>query len=87
MATCKPKQPFHHKRAKPHARPSFKPDLDRPHDIKVQYFTNNSKYQKQTGQTNVIEAMYLDMFEHFRSKIPVSKPMTPIPFWISFNSQ
>ena len=75
----KPKQPFHHKRAKPHARPSFKPTY-RPHDNKVQYFKNNSKYQKQTGQTNVIEAMYLDMFENFRSKIPVSKPIPLFPF-------
>ena len=33
----KPKQPFHHKRAKPHARPSFKPTY-RPHENKGQYF-------------------------------------------------
>ena len=69
----KPKQPFHHKRAKPHARPSFKPTY-RPHDNKGQYFKNNSKYQKQTAHTNAIEdfeAMYLNMCENFRSKIPV----------------
>ena len=38
----KPKQPFHHKRDKPHAGPSFKPTY-RPHNNKGQYFNNNSK--------------------------------------------
>ena len=33
----KPKQPFHHKRAKAHARPNFKP-THRPHNNKGQYF-------------------------------------------------
>ena len=50
----KPTQPFHYKRAKPHARPSFKPTY-RPHDNKGQYFKNNSKYQKQTAYNNGIE--------------------------------
>ena len=64
----KPKQPFHHKRAKPHARPSFKPTY-RPHDNKDQYFNNNSKYQKQTTHPDAIEdyeTMYLNMCENFR---------------------
>ena len=50
----KPKQPFHHNRANPHAKPSFKPTY-RPHDNKGQYFKDNSKYQKQTAHTNAIE--------------------------------
>ena len=41
----KPKQPFHHKRANPHARPSFKSTY-RPHDNKGQYFKNNSNKSK-----------------------------------------
>ena len=50
----KPKQPFHHNKANPHAKPSFKPTY-RPHDNKGQYFKDNSKYQKQTAHTNAIE--------------------------------
>ena len=68
----KPKQPFHNKRAKPHAKPSFKPTY-RPHDNIGQYFKDNSKYQKQTAHTSTIEdyaaqhkAMYLNMCENFR---------------------
>ena len=78
----KPKQPFHHKRAKPHARPSVKPTY-RPHDNKDQYFNNNSKYQKQTTHTNAIEdyeAMYLNMCKNFRSKIPAKKPIPLFSF-------
>ena len=76
----KPKQPFHHKRAKPHARPSFKP-THRPNDNKGQYFNNNSKYQKQTTHTNPIEdyeAMYLNMCKNFRTEI---LPRKPIPLF------
>ena len=78
----KPKQPFHHKRVKPHARPSFKPTY-RPHDNKGQYFNINSKYQKQTAHTNSTEdyeAMYLDMCKNFRSKIPAKKPISLFSF-------
>ena len=78
----KPKQPFHHKRVKPHARPSFKPTY-RPHNNKGQYFRNNSKYQKQTAHTNAIEdyeAMYLNMCENFRAKLPASKPIPLFSF-------
>ena len=82
----KPKQPFHHKRAKPHAKPSFKPTY-RPHDNKGQHFKDNSKYQKQTAHTNTIEdyaaqhkAMYLNMCENFRSKIPANKPIPLFSF-------
>ena len=50
----KPKQPFHHNKANPHAKPSFKPTY-RPHDNKGHYFKDNSKYQKQTTHTNAIE--------------------------------
>ena len=78
----KPKQPFHHKRANLHAKPSFKPTY-RPHDNKGQYFKNNSKYQKQTAHTNAIEdyeAMYLNMCENFRAKIPASKPIPLFSF-------
>ena len=77
----KPKQPIHHKRANPHAKPGFKP-TDRPHDNKGQHFKDNSKYQKQTAHTSIIEdyvaqhkAMYLNMCENFRSKIAVGKPI------------
>ena len=73
----KPKQPFHHKRVKPHARPSFKPTY-RPHNNKGQYFNINSKYQKQTAHTNSIEdyeVMYLDMCKNFRARIPARKPI------------
>ena len=78
----KPKQPFHHKRAKPHARPSFNSTY-RPHDNKGQYFNINSKYQKQTTHTYAIEdyeAMYLNMCENFRSKIPAKKPIPIFSF-------
>ena len=78
----KPKQPFHHKRANPHARPSCKPTY-RPNNDKGQYFKNNSKYQKQTTHTNAIEdyeAMYLNMCENFRAKIPASKPIPIFSF-------
>ena len=78
----KPKQPFHHNKANPHAKPSFKPTY-RPHDNKGQCFKDNSKYQKQTAHTNAIEdydAMYLDMCENFRAKIPASKPIPLFPF-------
>ena len=82
----KPKQPFHHNRAKPHTRPSFKPTY-RPHDNKGQQFKDNSKYQKQTAHTSTIEdyaaqhkAMYLNMCENFRSKIAVGKPIPLISF-------
>ena len=78
----KPKQPLHHKRANPHAKPSFKPTY-RPHDNKGQYFKNNSKYQKQTAHTNAIEdyeAMYSNMCENFRAKIPDSKPIPLFSF-------
>ena len=77
----KSKQPFHHNRANPHAKPSFKPN-DRPHDNKSQCFKDSSKYQKQTAHTNAIqdyEAMYLDMCENFRAKIPASKPIPLFP--------
>ena len=78
----KPKQPFHHKRVKSHARPSFKSTY-RPHDNKGQYFNNNSKFQKQTVHTNAIEdykAMYLNMCENFTAKIPDSKPILLFSF-------
>ena len=82
----KPKQPFHHKRAKPHARPSFKPTY-RPHDNKGQHFKGNSKYQKQTAHNNGIEnyevqhkTMYLNMFENFTAKVPASKPIPLFSF-------
>ena len=78
----KPKQPFHHKRVNPHAKPNFKPTY-RPHNNKGQYFKNNSKYQKQTAHTNAIEdceAMYLNMCENFRAKIPDSKPIPIFSF-------
>ena len=84
----KPKQPFNHKRANPHAKPSFKPTY-RPHNNKGQYFKNNSKYQKQTAHTNAIEnyeAMYLNMCENFRAKIPKGKPI-PLFSLDKFNSQ
>ena len=75
----KPKQPFHHKRANPHAKPRSKP-TNRPHDNKGQHFKDNSKYQKQTAHTSTIEdyivqhkAMYLNMCENFTAKIPNSK--------------
>ena len=84
-AYSKPKQPFHHKRAKPHARPSFKPTY-RPHDNKDQYFNNNSKYHKQTAHTNTIEdyaakhkATYLNMGE-IRARIPARKPIPLFSF-------
>ena len=73
----KSKQPIHHKRAKPHVRPSFKPTY-RSHNNKGQYIKDNRKYQKQTAHTNAIEnykAMYLDICETFRSKIPAGKPI------------
>ena len=78
----KPKQPFHHKRANPHSKPSFKPTY-RPHNNKGQYFKNNSRYQKQTTHTNAIEdykAMYLNMCENFGAKIPDGKPLPIFPF-------
>ena len=82
----KPKQPFHHKRANPHVKPRSKPTY-RPHNNKGQYFKNNSKYQKQTAHTSTIEdyvaqhkAMYLNMCENFRAKIPVSKPIPLFSF-------
>ena len=78
----KPKQPFHHKRAKPHAKPSFKSTY-RPHDNKGQHFKDNSKHQKQTTHTNAIEdyeAMYLYMCENFRAKVPDSKPIPLFSF-------
>ena len=81
----KPKQPFHHKRVKPHARPSFKPTCGT-HDNKGQQFTNNRKYQKQTAHTNTIEdyaakhkAMYLNMGE-IRARIPARKPIPLFSF-------
>ena len=81
----KPKQPFNHKRANPHSRPSFKPTY-RPHDNKGQQFKNNRKYQKQTAHTNTIEdyaakhkAMYLNMGE-IRAKIPARKPIPLFSF-------
>ena len=59
----------------------------RPHDNKGQHFKDNSKYQKQTAHTNAIEddeaqheAMYLDMCENFRTKIPASKPIPIFSF-------
>ena len=82
LGYSKPKQPFHYKRAKPHTRPSFKPTY-RTHNNKGQYFQNNSKYQKQTAHTNAIEdyeAMYLNMCENFRAKIPDSKPIPIFSF-------
>ena len=51
-----------------------------PHNNEGQYFKNNSKYQKQTAHTNVIEAMYLNMCEIFRAKIPDSKPIPLFSF-------
>ena len=66
----KPKQPLHHKRANPHAKPSFKPTY-RPHDNKDQHFKDNSKYQKQIAHTNVIEdyeAMYLNMCNNLEQR-------------------
>ena len=77
-----PKQPFHHKRANPHAKTRFKATY-RPHDNKGQYFKNISKYQKQTAHTNAIEdyeAMYLNMCENFKAKIPDSKPIPIFSF-------
>ena len=81
----KPKQPFHHKRVKPHARASFKPTYGT-HDNKGQHFKNNRKYQKQTAHTNTIEdyaaqhkAMYLNMCE-IRAKIPARKPIPLFSF-------
>ena len=81
----KPKQPFNHKRANPHSRPSFKPTY-RPHDNKGQQFKNNRKYQKQTAHTNTIEdyaakhkAMYLNMGE-IRARIPARKPIPLFSF-------
>ena len=78
----KPKQPFHHKRANPHAKPSFKHTY-RSYDNKGQHFKNNNKYQKQTAHTNAIEdyeAMYLNMCGNFRAKIPTSKPIPLFSF-------
>ena len=82
----KPKQPFHHKRANPHAKPRSKP-TNRPHDNKGQHFKENSKYQKQTAQTSTIEnnetqhkAMYLNMCENFTAKIPANKPIPLFSF-------
>ena len=82
----KPKQPFHHKRAKPHARPIFKPTY-RPHDNKGQQSKDNNKYQKQTAHTSTIEdyaaqhkAMYLTMCKKFTAKIPTSKPIPLFSF-------
>ena len=78
----KPKQTFHHNRANPHAKPSFRPTY-RAHDNKGQYFKDNSKYQKQTTHTNAIEdyeAMYLDMCENFWEKILVGKPIPLFSF-------
>ena len=77
----KPKQPFH-KRVKPHAKPSFKSTY-KPHDNRGQYFKNNSKYQKQTAHTNAIEdyeAMYFDMCENFKAKVPANKPIPLFSF-------
>ena len=84
----KPKQPLHHKRANPHAKPSFKPTY-RPHDNKGQHFKDNSKYHKQTTHTNAIEdyeAMYLNMCENFRSKF-LLKNQYPYSLLDKFNSQ
>ena len=85
MATASPNNNFNHKRANPHARPSFKLTC-RPRNNEGQYFKNNSKYQKQTTHTNAIEdyeAMYLNMCENFRAKISDSKPIPTILFWIT----
>ena len=83
MATASPNN-HSTTRAKLHAKPSFKPTY-RPHNNKGQYFKNNSKYQKQTAHTNAIEdyeAMYLNMCENFRAKIPDSKPICdPVVLW------
>ena len=82
----KPKQPFHHKRANPHAKPRSKPTY-RPHNNKDQHFKGNSKYQKQTAHNNGIEnyeaqykAMYLNMCENFTAKIPANKPIPLFSF-------
>ena len=82
----KPKQPFHHKRANPHAKPRSKPTY-RPHDNKGQHFKGNSKYLKQTAHNNGIEnyeaqhkAMYLNMCENFTAKIPANKPIPLFSF-------
>ena len=82
----KPKQPFHHKRANPHAKPRSKPTY-RPHDNKGQHLKGNSKYQKQTAHNNGIEnyeaqhkAMYLNMCENFTAKIPANKPIPLFSF-------
>ena len=50
----KPKQPLHHNRANPQAKPNFKPTY-RSNDNRGQYFKDNSKYQKQSAHTNAIE--------------------------------
>ena len=50
----KSKQPCHHNRANPHAKPIFKPTY-RPNDNKGQHSKDNSNYQKQTANTNAIE--------------------------------
>ena len=52
----KPKQPFHHKRAKPHAKPRSKPTY-RPHDNKGQHFKGNSKYQNKLPITMELKIM------------------------------
>ena len=58
----------------------------RPHNNKGQHF-KNSDYQKQTAHTSTIEdyaarhkAMYLNMCENFRSKIPAKKPIPLFSF-------
>ena len=88
----KPKQPFHHKRAKHHAKPRSKP-TNRPHDNKGQHFKDNSRYQKQTAHTSTIEnyeaqhkAMYLNMCEILQQKFLL---INQYPYFLldKFNSQ
>ena len=88
----KPKQPFHHKRANPHAKPRSKPTY-RPHDNKGQHLKGNSKYQKQTAHNKGIKnyeaqhkAMYLNMCENFTAKILL---INQYPYFLldKFNSQ
>ena len=52
----KPKQPYHYKRANPHAKSSFKPTYGT-HENKGQQFKNNRKYQKQTAHTIQLKIM------------------------------
>ena len=81
----KPKQPYHYKRANPHAKSSFKPTYGT-HDNKGQQFKNNRKYQKQTAHTNTIEdyaAKHKDMnlnMGEIRARIPARKPIPLFSF-------